>query len=229
MAEEKKKSDRFRLWMWRSLAVVLVLVFFVTRYLLRDQLQVREARVDREVLLNTLSTNGKVEPEVNYQFYSPISTTVKTVYVQAGDKVPAGKLLMVLDSTDARAREATAASGVKAAQAALDAATHNGTQEQRQMASGDIARARLERDQAKRDLDALTKLNSNGAASASEVSAARQRLETAEASLHASEASGNNRYSPAELARAQAALADAEANLAAARKRLWRRQRFMLR
>jgi HlyD family secretion protein len=179
---------------------------------------VREARVDREVLLNTLSTNGKVEPEVNYQFYSPISTTVKTVYVQAGDKVPAGKLLMVLDSTDARAREATAASGVKAAQAALDAATHNGTQEQRQMASGDIARARLERDQAKRDLDALTKLNSNGAASASEVSAARQRLETAEASLHASEASGNNRYSPAELARAQAALADAEANLAAARK-----------
>jgi HlyD family secretion protein len=107
---------------------------------------------------------------------------------------------------------------VKAAQAALDAATHNGTQEQRQMASGDIARARLERDQAKRDLDALTKLNSNGAASASEVSAARQRLETAEASLHASEASGNNRYSPAELARAQAALADAEANLAAARK-----------
>jgi HlyD family secretion protein len=218
MAEEKKKSDQFRLWMWRSLAVVLVLVFFVTRYLLRDQLQVRESRVDREVLLNTISTNGKVEPEVNYQFYSPISTTVKAVYVQAGDKVPAGKLLMVLDDTDARAREATAESGVKAAQAALDAVTHNGNQEQRQMAAGDIARARLERDQAQRDLNALTKLNSNGAASASEVSAARQRLQTAEASLHASEQSGSNRYSPSEVARAQAALADAEANLASARK-----------
>ncbi len=178
----------------------------------------REARVDREVLQNTISTNGKVEPEVNYQFYSPISTTVKAVYVQAGDKVPAGKLLMVLDSTDARAREATALSGVKAAQAALDAATHNGTQEQRQMATGDIARARLERNQAQHDLDALTKLNANGAASASEVSAARQRLETAQAALHASEQSGNNRYSPAEVARAQAALADAEANLASARK-----------
>lgn len=218
MAEEKKKSDQFRLWMWRSLAVVLVLVFFVTRYLLRDQIQVRESRVDREVLQNTISTNGKVEPEVNYQFYSPISTTVKAVYVQAGDKVPAGKLLMVLDDTDARAREATALSGVKAAQAALDAATHNGTQEQRQMAAGDIARARLERDQAQHDLDALTKLNSNGAASASEVSAARQRLQSAEASLHASEQSGSNRYSPSEVARAQAALADAEANLASARK-----------
>ncbi|MGC1463304.1 MAG: efflux RND transporter periplasmic adaptor subunit [Terracidiphilus sp.] len=198
--------------------MILILVFFLTRYLLRDQLTVRESRVDREVLLNTISTNGKVEPEVNYQFYSPISTTVKAVYVQAGDKVPAGKLLMLLDDTDARAREATAESGVKAAQASLDAATHNGTQEQRQMAAGDIARTRLERDQARHDLDALTKLNSAGAASASEVSAARERLQTAEASLHASEESAGSRYSSAEVARAQAALADAEAGLAAARK-----------
>jgi len=155
---------------------------------------------------------------VNYQFYSPVSTTVKAVYVQAGDKVPAGKLLMVLDDTDARAHEATAESGVKAAEASLDAATHNGTQEQRQMATGDIARMRLERDQAQHDLDALTKLNSTGAASASEVGAARQRLDTASASLHSAEQSATSRYSPAEVARAQAALADAEAGLVAARK-----------
>jgi len=218
MAEERKQSNRIRLWIWRSLAIVLVLVFFATRYLLREQLVVRESRVDREVLLNTISTNGKVEPEVNYQYYSPISTTVKAVYVQAGDKVPAGKLLMVLDDTEARARVATAQSGVKSAQAALDAATHNGTQEQRQMAAGDIARARLERDQAQHDLDALIKLNSSGAASASEVSAARERLQTVEAGLHASETSAGSRYSPAEVARAQAALDDAEANLAAAQR-----------
>jgi HlyD family secretion protein len=199
------------------LAVILVLVFFLTRYLLRDQLVVRESQVDREVLLNTISTNGKVEPEVNYPFYSPIATTVKAVYVQAGDKVPAGKLLMLLDDTDARAREATAESGVKAAQATLDAATHNGTQEQRQTSAGEIARARLEHDQAQHDLDALIKLNSTGAASASEVTAARERLQNADASLHASETSANDRFSPAEVARAQAALADAEANLAAAR------------
>jgi len=217
MAEVKKKSSRVRLWKWGSLAVVLVFVFFLTRYLLRDQIVVRGAKVGREVLLNTISTNGKVEPELNYQFYSPISTTVKAVYVQAGDKVRAGKLLMVLDSTDARARLATAESGVKAAQAALDSANRNGTQEQRVMAAGDISRARLERDQAQRDLNALIKLNADGAASASEVSAARNRLQTANDSLHTSETTANNRYSPAEIARARAALADAEANLAAAR------------
>ena len=53
---------------------------------------------------NTISTNGRVEPEVNYQFYSPIATTVKAVYVQPGDQVKAGKLLMVLDDVEARAR-----------------------------------------------------------------------------------------------------------------------------
>jgi HlyD family secretion protein len=218
MAEDRKQSNKNRLWIWISLAVVLVLVFFATRYLLRGALEVRESQVTREALQNTISTNGKVEPEVNFQFYSPVSTTVKAVYVQAGDKVKAGKLLMTLDDTDARAREATAESGVKAAQAALDAATHNGTQEQRQMAAGDIARARLERDQAQHDVEALTKLNSSGAASASEVNAAKARLQTAEATLHASEQSANNRYAPSEVARAQASLAEAQANLAAARK-----------
>ncbi len=218
MAEDRKQTNRFRLWIWRSLAVILVLVFFLARYMLRTDLAVRESQVDREVLLNTISTNGKVEPEVNYQFYSPISTTVKTVYVQAGDKVPAGKLLLLLDDTEARAREATAESGVKAAQAALDAATHNGTQEQRQMSAAEVARERLDRDQAQSSLNALTKLNSTGAASASEVSAARARLQAAEAALQASQLSGSNRYSPSEVARAQAALADAQAGLAAARK-----------
>lgn len=218
MAEDRKKSDRIRLWLWRSLAVVLVLVFFLTRYLLRDQLVVRTSRVDREVLQNTISTNGHVEPAANYQFFSPLATTVKAVYAQDGEKVPAGKLLLLLDDTDARAREATAASGVKAAQAALDAALHNGTQEQRQMSAGDVARAKLDRDQAQHDLEALTRLNANGAASASEVAAARARLQTAEASLHASDASATNRYSPAEVERAKAALADAQANLAAMHK-----------
>jgi HlyD family secretion protein len=55
--------------------------------------------------------------------------------VQPGDQVPAGKLLMVLDDVEARARLATAESGVKAAQAAVEAATHNGTLQERQAAA----------------------------------------------------------------------------------------------
>lgn len=218
MAEERKQSNQLRLWLWRGAGVLIVLVFFTSRYILRDQLPVREAKVVRQELVNTVSTNGRVEPEENYEFYSPVATTVKAVYVQPGDRVTAGKLMLVLDDVQARARLATAESGVKAAQAAVDAATHNGTQQERQSAAADIARDRLNRDQARKDLDALIKLKATGAASSSEVEAAQQRLDAAEASLRASDQSATSRYSPAEVAKAQAELTDAQANLQAARQ-----------
>jgi HlyD family secretion protein len=213
--EERKQSSR--LWLWLGAAVLVVIVFFVARSFTRDRLPVREARVSRQQLVNQISTNGRVEPVMNYESYSPISTTVKAVYVQQGDVVPAGKLLLDLDDVQARARVATAESGVKAAQAALDAATHNGSLQERQGAAAEIGRTRLDRDQARHDLDALSRLKSTGAASAGEVAAAQQRLDSAEAALHTAEESAHSRYAPSDIARAQSALADAEAGLAAAR------------
>ena len=215
MAKESKEL-KWR-WVWLGAAVILVLVFFSVRSLTRERLQVRAVQVSRESIESTRSTNGKVEPEDNQQVHCPLATTVKQVSVQEGDKVPAGKVLLVLDDIQARARVATAESAVKAAQAAVEVATHNGTQEQQQASAAEITRARMDRDQAQRDVDALLKLNATGAASASEVAAARQRLETANAALEASQNTAKNRYSPAEVARAQAALDDAETNLAAAR------------
>jgi HlyD family secretion protein len=127
-------------------------------------------------------------------------------------------LLIVLDDLQARARLASADSGVKAAEAALEAATHNGSQMERQSAASDIARARVEQSQAQHDLDALIKLNATGAASQSEVTTARQRLETIDTNLQTLNEGAKNRYSPAEIDRARAALTDAQASQAAARQ-----------
>jgi HlyD family secretion protein len=214
MPEERKQSSR--LWLWLGAAVLVVIVFFAARSFTRDRLPVREARVSRQELVNNISTNGRVEPVLNFPVYSPIATTVKAIYVQQGDQAPAGKLLMELDDTEARARVAAARSAVRTAQAALDAASHNGNSQERQAAAAEIARAGIDRDQARRDLDALTKLKATGAASASEVAAAQQRLDSTEAGLHAAEESAHSRYAPPDVARAQAAVADAEVNLAAA-------------
>ncbi len=203
--------------MWIGAAAVVVIAFFSIRSLTRERLPVRVAQAAHQSLATTLSTNGKVEPENNYSFPSPISAVIKDVYVKAGEQVSAGKVLLVLDNMDARARLATAESAVKAAQAALDSVEHNGSLEQRQADASNLERYRLDRDQAQRNLDALTKLAATGAASASEVSAARQQLQTAEVALSAAERSNHGRYSSFELARAQASLSDAEANAAAAR------------
>jgi len=216
MVTERKQLDRK--WLWLGAVIVLILVYFGVRTLTRDRLAVRAAEVSQEALASTISTNGRVEPVHNVEIHAVMGASVKAVYVQPGDSVPAGKLLMQLDDIEARAKLAGADSAVKAAQATLEAAKQNGTLEQRQASDAEISRDKLEQAQAQRDVDALVKLSSTGAASPSEVSAARQRLATAEANLHAAEQSGKSRYSPAEIARAEASLADAEANQKAAQQ-----------
>ncbi len=214
MSEARSQTSRWRLW--AGAIVVLLAVFFTARYFLRERLPVRVAAVEHAMLVNTVSTDGRVEPTVNYQFYSPIATTVKAVYAQEGDTVPAGKLLVTMDDVAAKAQVATAESAVRSAEANLDAVTHNGTQAERQASASEIEQDRLTRDQAQRDLDALTKLVAAGAAAPGEVTAARSRLDTAQASLNAAEQSAHHRFSAGDVARAQAALADAQAALSAA-------------
>ncbi len=216
MVTERKQLNRK--WLWLGAVVVLIVVYFVARSLTRDRLPVRAAEVSQEPLASTTSTNGKVEPVHNIEIHAPIPAIVKAVYVQAGDTVPAGKLLMQLDDIDARAKLASADSAVKSAQASLEATMQNGTLEQRQGVTAEIARDKLDRDQAQHDLDALVKLSATGAASPSEVTAARERLATADANLHAAEQNEHSRYSPSEVARAQAAVRDAEANRQAAQQ-----------
>lgn len=216
MTQERKQMNRR--WLWLGVAILLIVVFFSVRSLTRERVTVRAAQAAHVPVASTVSTNGRVEPIANYEEFSPLATTVKAVYVQPGDHVPAGKLLIVLDDREAKARVASAESGLKAAQAAVEAIAHNGTLQERQASAADIAREKLEVQQAHRNLQALTKLNASGAASTGELLAARQQVEMAEASLHASEQSARNRYSSAEVERARAALADAQANLAAARE-----------
>ena len=127
MTQERKQLDRR--WHWAGALLLTIAVFFSVRFLTRERLLVHVAPAEHVPLTNTISTNGRVEPEVNYEVHSPMATTVKAVYVQPGDHVAAGKLMLELDDVQAHAREATAESGVKAAQAALEAATHNGTQQ----------------------------------------------------------------------------------------------------
>lgn len=211
-------SQKVRLWIWRSLGLIAIVVFFVAHHFLREQLQVRAEKATHQVLTSTVSTNGRVEPSSKASFYSPMTTLVKAVFVHPGDQVPAGKVLMVLDDVSARAKLASAESGLKAAQAALEATLHNGTLEQREASAAELTRARLERDQARHSLEALQKLTATGAAAPSEVTAARQRLDAAEASLQAQQESSTHRYSDAEVARARAAVTEAEAAVEAARE-----------
>ena len=217
MSQEQKNHRR---GLWIGIAILLIVVFFSVRYMTRDHLQVRVSEVTRGALISTISTNGRVEPEEDISLLAPDAAQVKTVNVQPGDVVKTGQLLMTLDDVEARAHVATAESGVKAAQAGLDAIQHNGTLQERQQAGADLYRARLDRNEAARAYEAISRLKASGAASTGELMAAKQRLESSEATLKALEESAHGHYSPADVARAQAALHDAQAQLLAARSTL---------
>jgi HlyD family secretion protein len=202
--------------LWTLAAVLLVIVFFGVRSLTREELPLRVGQATMQDLITTDSTNGKVEPQQNYEAHAPASGTVKRLYVRAGERVPKGKLLLSLDDADALARSASALAALRGAQANYQATEQGGTQEERYSLADELAKARMHRDQAQDDLDALKKLAAQGAAAPSEVTATQQRLDLANTSLATLEKKQTARYSSADLAHAKADLEQAQAAYSAA-------------
>ena len=202
--------------LWSLAAILLIIVFFAVRRLTREELPLRVAQATMQDLITTDSTNGKIEPQHNFEAHAPAPATVKHLYVRAGERVPQGKLLLSLDDADAVAHSAGALAALRGAEASYQAATSGGTLEERTSLAGELAKARMDRDQAQNDLDALKKLAAQGAASPSEVTSAQQRLDLANTSLSTLEKKQTARYSPADLSHSKADLEQAQAAYSAA-------------
>jgi HlyD family secretion protein len=205
-------------WIWISAVIALAIVFYFVRAATRSKVPIRTAVVQRSELRSTIPTNGKVEPQVNFEAHAPFPGLIKTLYVHEGQKVSKGTLLLSMNDSDARARLATAFAALKSAQENLNAIVQGGTQAERLALGGETAKAQIDRDQAQHDLDALKKLQSTGAASASEVAAAQERLETDNAALANLQQRKTGSYGAGDIGRARAALTDAQAGYAAAQQ-----------
>lgn len=216
MATAKRKSRSG--WIWLAVIVALVIIFYFVRMATRSRVPVRVATVRRSELKSTIPTNGKVEPQVNFEAHAPYPGLVKALYVHEGEEVSKGKLLLTMDDANARARLATALAGLTSAQAGYNALLQGGTQQQRLSMQAEMSTAEINRDQAQSDLKALQNLQMTGAASASEVASARQRLDAANASLNNLQQRKTHSYDADELSRAKASLADAQAGYAAAKQ-----------
>ena len=203
--------------LWTLAAILLIIVFFAVRRLTREELPLRVAQATVQDFTTTDSTNGKVEPQPpNFAAHAPAPSTVKHLYVKAGDFVPKGKLLLSLDDADAIAHSAGALASLRGAQASYQASEQGGTQEERNSLAGELAKAQLDRDQAQRDLDTLKKLVAQGAAAPGEVTSAQQRLDGANSALSTLQKKQTGRYSPADLTHSKADLEQAQAAYAAA-------------
>jgi HlyD family secretion protein len=206
-----------RRW-WLTVLVLLVagigLAAFVSHR--DDPVTVRTAVVGQGSIRSLVSTNGKIEPVNNFEAHAPVATSVRRVFVKEGDAVKKGQLLLILDDAEARAQAARAQTQLKAAQSDLSAAERGGSQEEVLALQAQLVKASTDRDTAQRNLDALKKLEQQGAASAGEVRTAQDTLASADAQLTFLRQKQTKRYSNAELAHVDAQRADAQATFDAA-------------
>ena len=191
------------------LAVIAVLWLYSSLH--QSPLKVHAATVERGPIRSVVSTNGKIEPIQNFEAHAPIATTVKRLLVKEGDHVHKGQLLLQLDDADIRSQAARAQALIKAAQAEQSELKTGGTQEEVLTLNAQIVKAKSARDVAQHNLDALRRLQQQGAASPGEVRVAEDTLQRTQADLTLAEQKKADRYSDPEVAKVQAQASEAQA------------------
>lgn len=183
----------------------------------RSRIVVRTARVDRQALINTVATNGRVEPIVDFQAHAPIASVIDALPIHLGQHVSRGQELVRLDASDAQSRLATAQAQLTGAQGALQNMQSGGTQDELLSARADLENAQAQQKDTAAALASLKALQARGAASANEVTAARQKLADAQARIGQLSARKAQRYSGTDLSTQRAQVAEARSALASAR------------
>jgi HlyD family secretion protein len=202
---------------WAIVALSACLALFLGLRLHHEETPVRVAQVERRDIVSTVSTNGKVEPTEDFQAHAPVSGVVNKLFVDLGQKVQSGQELVRMDESDARRNLASAQANLDSSVATLNAMEHGGTQDELLTAKSDLAQAQTQEQLDAASLASLQKLQTQGAASANEVAAARQRLTDAQARVAQIQARRTGRYAAGDLAAQRAQVTQARAALAAAR------------
>ena len=195
-------------------AVILLLTIISAR---GDKMSVRSDVARHEDIVNAIATNGKIEPEEDFQAHAPMATTVKKIYVHEGDVVKKGQLLVRLDDADARATAAKALAQLRAAEADLNSVGAGGTREEVLNNQSSLVKAHAELESAQRNLDSMRRLKDSGAASDAELQDAENRLKQAQSNAQLLEQKlRGGRYSRPEVARVQAQADEGRATYQAA-------------
>lgn len=198
---------RWLLWAAGIAVAVTLLASFMSR---GDVVPVRVATVDRSTIRSIVSTNGKVEPLQSFESHAPVGTTVKKLLVKEGQHVRKGQLLAQLDDAEASSQAARAFAQVRAAQAEVSAVRRGGNREEVLTLESQLVKARTLYDTAQRNLEALQRLQQNGAASPGEVKQAQDQLGAADADLKLLQQKQGQRYSQPEVDRVEAQQTEAE-------------------
>ncbi|MDX2180254.1 MAG: efflux RND transporter periplasmic adaptor subunit [Bryobacteraceae bacterium] len=178
------------------------------------------ARATRERIESAVTTNGKLEPAEWTAVRAERDGLVERVRVARGEKVRAGQVIAEMEARDARADLVAAESRIAQIRAEIETLNRGGRPSE--LAENDAAQAsaRLEKRQAEEELAKLMRLESQRAATAVEVQAAKDRVARLDSQLAALAAKRRALVADADRSSARARLRDAEAAAALARAKI---------
>src|SRR5947209_5696972 len=104
MSSNPEPSRSTKTILWISGIVTLLLLFAAVRYLTRERVVVRTGQATYSDIIKTSSTNGKVVPIDDFQAHAQAPGVIKQIYVNLGEHVKPGQLLIQMDDADARSR-----------------------------------------------------------------------------------------------------------------------------
>jgi HlyD family secretion protein len=139
-----------------------------------------------------------------FEAHAVAPALVKRVLVREGDRVQAGQLLLELNTSEAQAEAAKALAQLRAAEASMEAIQAGGTKEEILTTRAELVKAQTDRDAAQRNLDAMKRLQKEGAASAGEVLDAENQLQRADAQVNLLQQKLKGRYSRTQVEQVQA-------------------------
>lgn len=181
---------------------------------------VKSAPVIMGPITRTVSANGKVELIDDFQAHAIGGGQIKKLYVKVGDTVRAGQLLLQLDDADARLRISNADFALRAAQNGMQNLKSGGNADELLGEKADMTAAQVNLQQSRTRLDALQQLQSRGAASANEVSAAQIQVTEAQNRINALQLRQAGRFSSGDLTVQQTQVARSRIELDAAQSAL---------
>ena len=140
-------------------------------------------RVARENIASSVPTNGKIEPIEWGEARAERPGTVQSILVTRGGQVARGAALVELDSAEARAELTAAHTRVSQVRAELDVIEKGGRAIDLNAVAGELEREKLELAAARKEHASLLRLQAKQAATAYEVTRAKDRMDRAQAQI----------------------------------------------
>lgn len=172
------------------------------------------AKATRQLLVSTIVTNGKVEPEQFAAVRAPRGGAVQRVLVRRGDHVRAASVLVELDSSTEKAELVSAESRLAQARAELRRVEEGGSRTARAELQGALESARVQLENGRRERERTQRLVEKNAETREALRAAEDRVQQWEAEVQSIEnrqkalmVEGNREAAEARVQEAEAAMA----------------------